>query len=128
MLRLLAPLLLAACAAPPPPGAAAPSPPQTRAAAPLGRTVVLGPLRVTTLAVVEDSRCPSAVVCVQAGTVRVSTRLETPSMSRTEVLRLDQPADTGAGCVRLDEATPYPVQPGSVAPADYRFTFEVETC
>ena len=128
MIRPLAllPLLLAGCAAAEPPPA--PGPPRTADTVSLGRTAVLGPLSVTPLSIVEDSRCAAAVVCVQAGTVRVSTRLETGGRARTETLKLDDPVDSGAGCVVLAKVEPYPVQPGSIAPGDYRLTYRVQAC
>jgi hypothetical protein len=123
--RLLAvlPLLLAAGCV----GAERPAAP-TSATVPVGRTAVLGPLRITPMSVVEDSRCPSAVVCVQAGAVRIATRIEVRGDRRTETLELDTPVEAGAGCLRLAAVEPYPVQPGSVAPADYRLTYRVEDC
>lgn len=108
-------LLLAGCAtsASPRPGTAG-----------LGQKAALGSLRVTPLRVEEDSRCPSGVTCIQAGTVRLLVRIDRDGARRQAILRLAEPHRLGAGdWLVLCTASPHPSRPGPIAPSAYRFGF-----
>jgi hypothetical protein len=71
---------------------------------PLGpRVVAMGEpahyagLSLTPLAVVEDSRCPAGVQCIQAGTVRITTQVIAGPVSELTVLRLGVPTPVAGG-------------------------------
>ena len=53
-------------------------------------------VEVVPLAVLEDSRCPIDVVCIQAGTVRVQARIRGELGQSTATLELNQPTTTEA--------------------------------
>ncbi len=81
-------------------------------------------IAVTPLRIEEDSRCPTGVQCIQAGTVRVAARVEGDGARRERVLTLAQPLRLVDGrALRLAAVCPYPHQPGTILPASYRFTF-----
>jgi len=80
----------------------------------------IGGFAVIPLRVEEDSRCPTGVQCIQAGTVRLSARIE----GRIRVLTWSQPSSIGPGAwLTLCDVIPYPARPGRISAADYRFGF-----
>ena len=84
-----------------------------------GRGVAATPLRI-----VEDSRCPIGVQCVQAGTLRVAVRIEEGGTARADVMTLEQPVRlAGGGFLTLAAVCPYPGQPGAIRAESYRFHF-----
>ena len=109
----LAPLALAACATTPAPS------PDGIARAGLNQRVYLDGPYVTPIAVVEDSRCPIGVQCIQAGRTRIMVRIDLGSRSEYRVLCSDTPLQVADGTLSLVE-----VQPARVAdeqPGSYRF-------
>jgi hypothetical protein len=84
--------------------------------------VVVRPLRL-----VEDSRCPQGVQCVQAGTVRIAVRIGAGGSAREAVLRLRDAEALGGGRVLwLVGACPLAPPPGRpIAAGDYRFQLAV---
>ncbi len=88
----------------------------------LQETGTVSGITLTPLTLEEDSRCPSDVVCIQAGTVRVSVRIEEAGAVRTEVLTLGE----ANGAITLSAVEPYPIAAEAAERAAYRFTFIVE--
>jgi hypothetical protein len=84
-------------------------------------------IEIEPLEVIEDSRCPIDVECIQAGTVRVRTLLTSGLGTANQIFELGQTITTEAEMVTLIAVSP---QPNSTEPAiesdDYRFTFEIE--
>jgi hypothetical protein len=120
--------ILAACAfgddAPTPAAAEQANGPATLA---LDQRGAVGGVAVTPFRIEEDSRCPSEVVCVQAGTVRVALHLEDGATRRDTVLTLAEPLGLDGGrWLTLAAVCPYPRHPGTIAPASYRFTFALD--
>jgi hypothetical protein len=118
----LASIGLSGCALIPAAGGAAPSSFTAR----IGQTVRSGGVAVTPLSVIEDSRCPLGVQCIQAGTVRLSTRISRGGQESEVVVGLRKPAAIGSMWLHLDEAFPYPRQPGPIAPGNYSFSFTID--
>lgn len=85
---------------------------------------VLG-IRLTPLEVLEDSRCPQDVQCIQAGTVRLRVRIQSGLGTATQELRLDQPVTTEAERITLKAVLPLTKAGTPIARGDYIFTFEV---
>ncbi|MEA3052350.1 MAG: hypothetical protein QOG72_1253 [Sphingomonadales bacterium] len=110
------------CAPAAPPAALAAT---ARTTAALGGRAALGAIVVTPLRVEEDSRCPSEVQCIQAGTVRVAVRVREGGTRRDAVLALGRPLRLDAGWLALCEVRPYPARPGPVPRSAYRFSFAV---
>jgi hypothetical protein len=112
LLLAAAALLLAGCAAPARSTGAA--------GIALGQSVSVGGLRVTPLAVLEDSRCPTGVQCIQAGTVRLRARIDASEALLT--LGEAHPVAGGAA-LTLSNVKPERAQGDAVRPDDYRFIF-----
>ncbi|HEY9480914.1 MAG TPA: hypothetical protein VIR98_01620 [Candidatus Paceibacterota bacterium] len=91
----------------------------------LGDSISFRGITITPTSVVEDSRCPKSVQCIQAGTVRlnVRARLDNGTTSNT-VVTLSKPAAIGTYSVNLVSVSPEKTQ-AAINGADYRFIFEV---
>ena len=83
-------------------------------------------VKVTPTEVVEDSRCPAGVQCIQAGTVRVRVKLESGLGTANEIFTLNQPITTEAEQVTLISVQPEPVAGQTRDPQEYVFTFKIE--
>lgn len=91
------------------------------------RAILSGGLSIEPLELVEDSRCPVDVQCIQAGTVRVKARIVSGSGTSTEVFTLNTPITAEVESITLTKV--YPVEKNSnvvVQPGDYDFTFVIK--
>lgn len=86
----------------------------------------IGETTITAWAVTEDSRCPSDVVCIQAGRAVVALRLVTPSGSSIMEIEVGKTVTTETLSITLDEVAPYPVASKKTGDAEYRFKFNVK--
>ncbi|MFZ2886730.1 MAG: hypothetical protein WA021_02820, partial [Minisyncoccia bacterium] len=77
--------------------------------------------------VVEDSRCPQDVQCIQAGTVRVraSVTARGDAEAQDVMFELGVPMTLGLDQVTLVSVEPAPKANAQIAPSDYVFTFTV---
>ncbi|MFA5998302.1 MAG: hypothetical protein WC814_02865 [Candidatus Paceibacterota bacterium] len=82
-------------------------------------------VRVTPLTVLEDSRCPLDVVCIQAGTVRVRARLISGLGTAMQEFKLGQPITTEAESITLTQVIPQPKAGIKIQDSEYVFSFEV---
>ncbi len=82
-------------------------------------------VKITPLEVLEDSRCPLDVVCIQAGTVRVRARIENESGSVIEIFKLQSPVITEMATIEMVKVTPESRSQRVITPLDYRFLFKV---
>lgn len=122
---LIAALALAGCvAAPDSAGGVEPPrrPPDQPgvAYAQLNETVRIGNLTVRPLAVTEDSRCPSNVVCVWAG--RVVLRVRVSGIGERTISSIEPLALSGGGTLELASVWPPRVH-GERPAGPYRFGF-----
>jgi hypothetical protein len=78
--------------------------------------------------VIEDSRCPSDVTCIQAGRVRVVLKISHEQGSTTEAT-IEQGEGVLAGLkqIVLEDVKPYPVSTHKIVPEEYRFTFSTKS-
>ena len=83
-------------------------------------------IHITPLAVVGDSRCPVDVNCIQAGTVRLSVKLESGTTTQTQVLTMGSKVGFGGKSVALTAVTPATHSKTPIVSADYRFEFLVD--
>lgn len=114
---LLLPALLAGCAGS---GFA----PLEGMPAAIGETVRVGPLTATPVRLIEDSRCPLTVQCVQAGRLVVSTRLDGDGWSQTVPLTLGEPYAVQGTTVMLVSGRPEKWNQRRRPRGEYRFIFE----
>jgi hypothetical protein len=91
----------------------------------IGQTVSVQALSITPQTLLEDSRCPIDVVCIQAGTVRVTTKIVTSAGIESRDLKLSESVVVGNTTLTLLEVSPGPISTKSITPSDYRFTFEI---
>lgn len=81
---------------------------------------------ITVHEVLEDSRCPIDVECIQAGTVRVRTTLESGLGTSEQVFELFTEITTETGSITLTRIEPQQVSGDPIEPEEYVFYFEVE--
>ena len=118
---LLAPLALSACVTAAPPDRGGPLVATTR----IGEPVRVDGLRVVPLAVLEDSRCPVDVQCIQAGTVRIDARIRREGRVEVRQMELRKPIQVFGRELVLAEVRPERRSDREISPGDYRFTFEM---
>ncbi len=84
-------------------------------------------LKITPRTVLEDSRCPRHVTCIQAGTVRLRVTVVSGTGESTIELQLNGDAvTTEAEEIRLVEVEPTTVSTSLIKPSDYVFKFEIK--
>lgn len=89
-----------------------------------GRATALG-ITVTPLAVLEDSRCPIGVTCIQAGTVRIRAMVDGPDGSSEIALTLGEPARTGDMVILFGQVEPVAESGVTIDESDYSFSFQI---
>lgn len=92
----------------------------------LGKEASLLGLKITPLEVLEDSRCPLDVVCIQAGTVRVKTTLETDLGTSSQIFKLGEKVITAATEVTLVKVDPAPEAGKGGDSSSYLFYFQIK--
>jgi hypothetical protein len=112
---------LSACAAAP--VVTAPAGGASAFATRLGETANLGSSTVTAVSVLEDSRCPADVMCIQAGTAKILVRVQRGRTGTDRIVGLGRPADVGGAWLHLGAVCPYPLASRPVAREDYRMVF-----
>lgn len=81
---------------------------------------------VTPLKIVEDSRCPIDVQCIQAGTVRVEATIKEGSAAeKTVTFILGTAVKISDGSVTLSDASPAPQSKTTITPEQYQLTFTI---
>lgn len=91
----------------------------------LSEEAVFNGVRITPLAVVEDSRCPADVQCIHAGTLRVRVQTVSGMGTSTDVIALGSSLTTEAEEVAFVSATPETRAGSEIGSDEYRFTFSV---
>lgn len=87
----------------------------------LGQTLIFPGITLSLTELIEDSRCPSDVICIQAGTVRVRA----VSGSNAATLELGKKTVFAGHTFSLDAVTPSRVSTAQTAAGEYRFTLTV---
>jgi hypothetical protein len=80
---------------------------------------------ITVLSVLEDSRCPIDVQCIQAGTVRVRAKIETGMGASQMDLTLNKPVTTETEEITLIAVRPEKESKKQLTENDYTFIFRV---
>lgn len=81
--------------------------------------------RITVLSVLEDSRCPVDVQCIQAGTVRVRTKVQSGLGTSQVDFTLNKLITTEAEEITLIDVKPVKESKNQISSSDYIFTFRV---
>ena len=89
-----------------------------------GESVRVGNLVAVPRRVLEDSRCPDNVECIQAGRVVVSTQIDGPGWSETVPLVLGEPYAVQGTTITLASVRPEQYRPRRNPRNEYRFIYE----
>jgi hypothetical protein len=90
-----------------------------------GQEVTGNGVRITPLSLLEDSRCPSGVQCIQAGTVRIRATLVSALGTGPHEFKLGQTVTTEAETITLTSVSPQKVAGVALQNSDYVFTFDI---
>ncbi len=94
----------------------------------LGQTATVGTVRVTPVAIVEDSRCPANVTCIQAGRVVVRTEIGS-SYSYTSVGLTSNgevfTTDDGYK-IKIVDVTPVKTSTSTIPNSEYKITYMID--
>lgn len=91
----------------------------------LGESGTIDGAHITPQRIVEDSRCPIDVTCIQAGTVKVDVGIMPGAESVMLTLHETIPWFPLDKRLLLTEVTPVKRSNATITPSDYRFTFMV---
>ena len=91
----------------------------------INQTILQKGIHILPLELVEDSRCPADVQCIQAGTVRVRVQLESGGKNQTLELSLGKPVTFGGTSVTLVAVNPEKNSKTTISQSQYRFRFSV---
>jgi len=76
---------------------------------------------------INDSRCPSDVVCIWAGKADVKIKVEHPVAGTITLSTYDNPADTvGSYSFKIIDVLPYPISTKTVKLEDYDVVLKIE--
>ena len=93
----------------------------------IDKTISAFGINVIPLSIVEDSRCPVDVQCIQAGTVRVDVQISDGIEYMKRTLNLgDVGAAFGDISISLKAVSPAPNSKITIKPSDYVLTFEIK--
>lgn len=92
----------------------------------LGQSVTIQGLMITPKEVLEDSRCPKDVQCIQAGRVRIQTVIVSEGKATTTEMTLGEPVLISGAQVTLTVVAPDKISKVAIKPGEYRFTFIVK--
>lgn len=80
-----------------------------------------------TITEVNDSRCPSDVVCIWAGKVDVKIEVESPVPGTITLSTYDNPVDTvGNYSFKILDVSPYPISTKTIKLEDYVVLLKIE--
>lgn len=82
-------------------------------------------VRIAPISLLQDSRCPIDVVCIQAGTVKMRARLASGLGTSTQEFTLGRPITTEAETVTLTAVLPQPMAGVKIKESEYVFRFEI---
>ncbi|MES2135090.1 MAG: hypothetical protein V4449_02530 [Patescibacteria group bacterium] len=91
----------------------------------LGEHALFEDMSIRPISIEEESRCPTGVQCIQAGTVRVKVEVTSAMGTSTNVMTLGKSVTTEAETITFSSATPHPARDVSILPSEYRLTFNV---
>ena len=75
---------------------------------------------------INDSRCPSDVVCIWAGKTDVKIEVESPVTGTIVLSTYDNPVDTvGNFSFKIIDVLPYPISTKTIQLKDYQVTLKI---
>ncbi len=109
----------------PPPETTPRGPQSASVTAQIGQSIEILGITLTPLDILEESRCPSDVVCIQAGTLRMRAAILRGNTTTIQEFKLGTPVVVGGTTFLLVTAIPEPVSTVVRNSADYQFVFHV---
>lgn len=98
----------------------------TQAVISIGQTLAFPDgFSVTPASVIEDSRCPTGVMCIQAGTVRVDLTLSGAGSTQHQTIGLGKTVTVNGRTITFSAVTPAKHLEVEIPAGDYRFTLTV---
>lgn len=91
----------------------------------IGQKMTALGVTITPRDVVDDSRCPSDVQCIWAGTAHVKSTVSTSAGSTDVVFELGHPETVGGYMITLTELTPGKQSGEEIPDSAYRFVFTI---
>lgn len=91
----------------------------------VGETVLFPDLQFKVVSIVQESRCPSDVQCIVAGTLFVEIETVSGMGKSTQKLELGSLMTTEAEQITFKAASPYPVSGAHIPESAYLLTFAV---
>lgn len=91
----------------------------------LNQKILIGSTAITPRTIVEDSRCPIDVQCIQAGTVRVNAAISMGGLEEIVLLTLQKPVAHMNKQIELVEVSPGTSADKPITETMYHFTFRV---
>ncbi len=91
----------------------------------VGETLYFSGGSIKLIKVSDDSRCPTGVTCIWAGTVKAELQISDGTLTTTHVIDLGKSFNTKTQSISFLSATPYPKQGTSILEKDYTITLEV---
>jgi len=80
-----------------------------------------------TITEINDSRCPSDVVCIWQGEAVVKIAVQSPFSDTLELSTFHNPSDTlGSYIFQILEVTPYPISTETIELNDYNVKLKIE--
>lgn len=82
-------------------------------------------ISIVPVSIIEDSRCPVDVTCIQQGTTRVLAKVTNDAGEKEYVLPLDVPVTVDTRTVTLIRVMPVTRSQYQILATEYRFIFKV---
>ena len=92
----------------------------------IGQRILINNVYVTPTKVTYDSRCPTDVRCIQAGTVELGVLLESGNLSQNVIITLGKSVYFAERQVLLTTVNPGKLSGKTIKDSDYRFIISVK--
>lgn len=91
----------------------------------LNESKTIGHTTIKAWAVTEDSRCPSDVICIQAGKATVAFNISSPAGESIQEIAIGDTIEVNSLVFTLKEVQPYPMSSKKTLDGEYRFVMDV---
>jgi cell wall-associated NlpC family hydrolase len=91
----------------------------------IGQEISLFGAKGSVTELIEDSRCPIDVQCIQAGTVRIKVHAGYGALSQDATLKLGTPYSLAGHSITLVSVSPEKKSSTTINASDYIFSFEI---
>lgn len=92
----------------------------------IGQRKLISGVFVTPIHLTLDSRCPTDVKCIQAGTADINTLVQKGNVSQNVILSLNKTVAFSGKQITLTSVTPRKLSTQTIAESDYEFLITVK--